>query len=85
MAALAEMVQSGEQAVTAARAHLEKDLKAAGFYDGVLNDKMGNDGTAALEKAKTQLGLGGPKNVVGPETLKACRRWNPSREFVGLR
>ncbi len=50
---------------------LKKDLKAAGFYDGVLNDKMGNDGIAALEKAKTQLGIGGPKDVAGPETLKA--------------
>ena len=50
---------------------LKKDLKAAGFYDGVLNDKMGNDGIAALEKAKTQLGLGGPKDIAGAETLKA--------------
>jgi len=50
---------------------LKKDLKAAGFYTGVLNDKMGNDGIAALEKAKKQLGLGGPKDVAGPETLKA--------------
>ena len=50
---------------------LKKDLKATGFYDGVLNDKMGNDGIAALEKAKTQLGIGGPKDLAGPETLKA--------------
>ncbi len=60
---------------------LKKDLKAAGFYTGALNDKMGNDGIAALEKAKAQLGLGGPKDIAGPETLKAISQ---STEFPTL-
>ncbi|MDX2015832.1 MAG: peptidoglycan-binding domain-containing protein [Myxococcaceae bacterium] len=53
---------------------LKEALKAAGYYDGVINDEMGPMGVEALKKAKAALRLGGPADVAGPTTMEALRR-----------
>jgi peptidoglycan hydrolase-like protein with peptidoglycan-binding domain len=58
---------------------LKQVLKDAGFYKGVVNDIMGHDGIDALSRAKTAFGIGGPKDIAGPETLKALSAGAQSR------
>lgn len=54
-------------------ARLKQALKDAGFYNGPINDQMGNQGIEALEKAKRALNIGGPVDVAGAETIqKIC-------------
>jgi peptidoglycan hydrolase-like protein with peptidoglycan-binding domain len=53
---------------------LKEALKAAGFYDGVINDQMGPDGVASLRKAKEALKLTGPAELAGPTTLEALKK-----------
>ena len=49
---------------------LKQALKEAGFYQGPINDKMGQQGVEALKLAKTTLGIGGPADLAGPETIQ---------------
>jgi peptidoglycan hydrolase-like protein with peptidoglycan-binding domain len=58
---------------------LKQALKDAGFYSGVVNDKMGADGLAALKKAKETLKLGGDPGVAGNTTLAALKQAASSR------
>lgn len=52
---------------------LKQALKDAGFYQGPINDKMGQQGIDALNLAKTTLGIAGPADLAGPETLRQIR------------
>jgi peptidoglycan hydrolase-like protein with peptidoglycan-binding domain len=52
---------------------LKEALKAAGFYKGVINDKLGPDGTAALIAAKRALKIGGPQDTAGPFTMQKIK------------
>jgi hypothetical protein len=52
---------------------LKQVLKEGGFYKGVVNGKMGRDGIEALEAAKKQLGLGGPQDIAGKETIEKIK------------
>jgi len=57
---------------------LKQALKDGGFYKGVVNDKMGNDGLEALARAKEELGIGGAPDIAGKETvakIKAHSEW----------
>lgn len=49
---------------------LKQALKDAGFYHGPVNDRMGKQGIDALRQAKTALGIGGPPDLAGEETIR---------------
>ncbi len=49
---------------------LKQALKDSGFYTGPVNDRMGRQGVEALKQAKSALGIGGPADVAGDETIR---------------
>jgi hypothetical protein len=60
-------------------AKLKQALKDAGFYNGPINDRMGNQGIEALEKAKKALDIGGPADIAGAETIQKISDFAKSR------
>ncbi|HEX8703749.1 MAG TPA: peptidoglycan-binding domain-containing protein [Myxococcaceae bacterium] len=54
-------------------------LRDAGFYNGAINDEMGQQGIDALKKAKAELKLGGPADIAGPTTVNALKKAIASR------
>lgn len=54
-------------------------LRDAGFYNGAINQEMGQQGIDALKKAKTELKLGGPADISGPTTVDALKKAIASR------
>lgn len=59
-------------------AKLKQSLKDAGFYNGPINEKMGQQGLDALIAAKTALKIGGPLDVAGPETIQKIAEYAKS-------
>ena len=59
---------------------LKQALKQAGFYQGPINDKMGQQGIEALKLAKSTLGIGGPPDLAGPETIQRIREGAAGRQ-----
>jgi peptidoglycan hydrolase-like protein with peptidoglycan-binding domain len=53
---------------------LKQLLKATGFYKGVINDQMGNDGVAALRAAKSSLQIKGDPEIAGPTTMQILKK-----------
>ena len=54
-------------------------LRDAGFYNGAINQEMGQQGIDALKKAKAELKLGGPADISGPTTVDALKKAIASR------